>query len=294
MTIDLEQHRRTINLAQGEVSLVDVGEGPAALFVHGVFMNAHLWRHVIDRAAADRRCLAVDLPAHGQTRLPDGADMSLSAQADLLASLCDALGLDKVDLVGNDTGGAVCQVFAARNPRRLRTLTLTNCDAHDNLPPANFQQAVDLAAKGELAPVIRQLAADPDLARSEIGLGAGYEHADRLSDGDVGLFMNPVGSTDEAAHKLESYINALDVADLLGAEEGLRALEVPTIIIWGTGDQFFELSWAHWLRDLIPGAYEVVEVAGAKLFFPDERAAELLDALQRHWREHPSANAAAV
>src|SRR6476660_7903171 len=96
MTIDLEQHRRTVRVDAGDLSFCDVGDGPAALFVHGVFMNAHLWRHVIDQAASERRCIAVDLPAHGQTRIRSGADMSLPAQATALAALCDELGLDHV------------------------------------------------------------------------------------------------------------------------------------------------------------------------------------------------------
>lgn len=294
MTIDLEQYRRTVHLEVGDVSLVDVGEGPVALFVHGVFMNAHLWRGVIDQASHDRRCVAVDLPAHGQTQLRDGTDVSLPAQAALLASLCDELRIEQVDLVGNDTGGAVCQVFAAAHPQRLRTFTLTNCDAHDNLPPANFQPVVDLAASGKLVPVIRQLTADPDLARSEIGLGSGFEHPERLTDEDVRRFLEPVGGTQVAARKLEAYINALRGADLLAAEPGLRTLDVPTLIVWGTGDQFFETSWAYWLLDVIPGATEVVEVPGGKLFFPAERPAELVEPMQRHWRTHAGSRSAPV
>jgi len=44
-----------------------------------------------------------------------------------------------VDLVANDSGGGVAQIFAARFPQRLRTLTLTNCGTHDNWPPPGFQ-----------------------------------------------------------------------------------------------------------------------------------------------------------
>jgi hypothetical protein len=43
------------------------------------------------------------------------------------------------------------------------------------------------------------------------------------------------------------------------------------------------LRWAYWLRDTIPGVTEVVEIDGARLFFPDERAADLVPHLQRHW-----------
>ena len=67
----------------------------------------------------------------------------------------------------------------------------------------------------------------------------------------------------------------------------LARLQVPTLIVWGTGDRAFRLKWAYWLRDTIPGATDVVEVDGARLFFPDERAAELTAALRRHWDNHP-------
>ena len=49
---------------------------------------------------------------------------------------------------------------------------------------------------------------------------------------------------------------------------------------------FFRRKWAYWLRDTIPGATEVVEIDGGRLFFPDERAAELTAALRRHWDAH--------
>ena len=55
------------------------------------------------------------------------------------------------------------------------------------------------------------------------------------------------------------------------------------MIAWGTGDEFFDVKWAYWLRELIPGAAPVVEVPGAKLFWPDERAGDLVPHLLRHW-----------
>jgi hypothetical protein len=54
-----------------------------------------------------------------------------------------------------------------------------------------------------------------------------------------------------------------------------------------TGDKFFHRKWAYWLRDTIPGASDVVEIDGGRLFFPDERASELTAALSRHWDKHP-------
>jgi pimeloyl-ACP methyl ester carboxylesterase len=283
--------RSFVSTSLGEVAYSEAGSGPAALFVHGVFLNADLWRNVIPKLQDERRCIALDLPAHGRTRTDDRA-FSLTAQADLIESLCKSLGLDDgIDLVGNDTGGAVAQVFAARHPMRLRTLTLTNCDAHDNLPPPAFEQAVELAAQGALAPVVAGMASDPELARSDTGLGVGYEHPERLSTEEIRAYLERF-ATPDGAQELERYITSLDVDDLLAAEPGLARLDVPTLIVWGTGDVFFDVSWAYWLRDLIPGASEVVEIDGAKLFFPDERADELAVCLRRHWARHSARQAA--
>ena len=93
-------------------------------------------------------------------------------------SSASALGLDQVDVVANDTGGAVAQVFAARYPQRVRTLTLTNCDVHDNFPPEAFKPFVALAEAGELGPMVAAMAGDLALARSEVGFGQGYAHPD--------------------------------------------------------------------------------------------------------------------
>jgi pimeloyl-ACP methyl ester carboxylesterase len=66
----------------------------------------------------------------------------------------------------------------------------------------------------------------------------------------------------------------------------LVEIEVPTLIVWGTGDVFFETVWAEWLRDTIPGAEEIVLLEGGKLFFPYERADEFVPHLRRHWAVH--------
>ena len=92
----------------------------------------------------------------------------------MLDELCERLGLDQVDVVANDTGGAVAQVFAARYPHRIRTLTLTNCDVHDNFPPEAFKPFVALAEAGELGPMVAAMAGDLAVARSEVGFAQGY------------------------------------------------------------------------------------------------------------------------
>jgi pimeloyl-ACP methyl ester carboxylesterase len=284
--MQLEQfnaHRATVATPVGEIAYVDVGDGPTALFVHGIIVSSYLWRNVIDALRDERRCVAFDLPGHGRTPVSPGRDLTLAAHAEVLESFCEALGLDSFDLVASDTGGAIAQVFTVRHQERVRTLTLTNCDCHDQLPPPAFKQTVDAAKAGTLAEAIMQLHDNPDVGR--VALGQGYEHPADLDDDTIREFFGAFKDLD-VARELERAITSLDSTDLLAIEPQLSELRVPTLIAWGTGDVFFDLRWAHWLKDTIPGVERVVEIPDAKLFYPDERAEELVPHLRAHMDAH--------
>ena len=279
---NLDVHRHRVATSSGALSCVDIGEGPVALFVHGVGTSSFLWRHVIAAVADERRCIALDLPGHGHSPLHETGDLSLGGLADLVEQLCSALDLTAVDLVANDTGGAVAQVFAVDHPGRVRTLTLTNCDTHDNLPPDAFRPTVELAERGELAPLATQLAADLDLARAGV-FGISYEHPELVGDETLLEYVRTPFGTIEGAREFERLLVSLKAADLMEIEPKLKQFDAPTLVVWGTGDVNFDVRWAYWLRDTIPGVREVVEVDGAKLFFPEERPEELVPHLRRHW-----------
>jgi pimeloyl-ACP methyl ester carboxylesterase len=282
---ELEGHRHSIATRSGKISYIDVGPertGPAALFVHGVATNAYLWRNVIGALSGQRRCVALDLPLHGQSPVTAGQDLSVAALAAGLEDFCEALGLTGIDLVANDTGGAVAQVFAARHPERLASFTLTNCDTAGNLPPEDFKPTVELARAGDLAPTAVALFADLDAA-AKVAFGNGYEHLDRVDPAVIRSYLEPCFGSLERAREFERLLAAMDDADLEAVTPRLRELTVPTLIVWGTGDAFFDVSWAYWLRDTIPGTTRVVTVDGARLFFPDERAMDLVPHLEQHW-----------
>jgi pimeloyl-ACP methyl ester carboxylesterase len=283
---ELEDHRHSIATRSGEISYIDVGTGPVALFVHGVATNAYLWRNVIGALSGQRpgtrRCIALDLPLHGRSPVTAGQDLSVAALAEGLEDFCDALGLTGIDLVANDTGGAVAQVFAARHPERLATLTFTNCDTAGNMPPEDFKPTVELARAGDLAPTAVALFADLDAA-AKVAFGNGYEHLDRVDPAVIRSYLEPCFGSLERAREFERLLAAMDDADLEAVTPRLRELTVPALIVWGTGDAFFDVSWAYRLRDTIPGTTEVVTVDGARLFFPDERALDLVPHLEQHW-----------
>lgn len=282
---EFNAHRKQVETGFGAFAYAEVGEGPPAVFVHGVFVSGYMWRHVMDALRGERRCIAYNLPGHGGSRVAPDQDLSLPAQAEMLEAFCEALGLSDIDLVANDTGGAVAQIFAVRRPDLLRTLTLTNCEVHEVVPSPDPlpNLIVGMAERGELAPLLASQGRDPEFAQGDLGLGVGFEHPERLTAEDISGYLEPHFSSVENAREIERTLLSLAPEHLMAIEPELRGFEVPTLIVWGTGDRFFELRWAHWLRDTIPGAGEVVEIEGGKLFWPGERAAELVPHLRKHW-----------
>jgi pimeloyl-ACP methyl ester carboxylesterase len=278
---ELGAHRHTAATRSGQISYIDIGTGPVALFVHGIATNAYLWRHVIGALSSQRRCIAVDLPLHGRSPVTEEQDLSLAALAAGLDDFCEALGLTGIDLVANDTGGAIAQIFAARHPQRLATLTLTNCDTGDNLPPDAFKPIIELAADGNLAPSAVAMFGDLEAA-ARLSFGSAYEHVDRIDQDVIRSYLEPCFGTMERARQFERMLVCLDASDLQAVTPQLRELTVPTLVVWGTGDTFFEVSWAYWLRDPIPGTTRVVTVDGARLFFPEERPMDLVPHLEQH------------
>jgi pimeloyl-ACP methyl ester carboxylesterase len=281
----LEAHRRRATTESGSISYLDIGRGRPAVFIHGILTNSLLWRNVIPAVAANRRCIAVDLPGHGGTPPAlDSADVSLTALARRVTELCDHLGLARFDLVANDTGGAVGQIVAAHLRDRLASVTFTSCDTEGNCPPKLFAPVALASRPAVLARIGPHIAARRALARSL--LAAGYQHVGQLPDEVVDAYAKPVLGTPRAARAFGRLITAISSGDLAAVRPELAKLQAPTLIVWGTGDLFFTVRWAHRLANLIPGTTALHTLKGARMHFPDYRAAEFLPLLQQHWADH--------
>jgi pimeloyl-ACP methyl ester carboxylesterase len=265
----------------GNIAYREAGSGPVAIFVHGVMVNGHLWDRLIERLADVRCCIAVDILAHGATSARADQDLSFDAQAGMLAAFCRAMKFHHVDVIANDSGGGIAQIFAARHPELIRSLVLTNCDTHNNWPPKQAEPLHRLAIEGGLGAIGQRMLEDVAFARA--GFAAGFEHPDQLSPEDFRTWLEPLFNSPASARNLERFIIAFDNKQTVAVEPLLRKLEAPTLIVWGTSDVFFPVTWAYWLRDTIPGARDVVELDGAKLFHPWERPAELAAALRDFW-----------
>jgi pimeloyl-ACP methyl ester carboxylesterase len=274
---------RHVETPSGRISYVEAGSGPVALFVHGVLLNKHFWRHEMAGLSDIRRCISIDLLAHGDTEIAPDQDVSVTANAKMLREVLDALQIDQVDVIGNDSGGGIAQIFAALNPKRVRSLTLTNCDTHDNWPPEAFKPFVEMVVSGGMSKTLNAMLSDKSIYRAPGALGPAYEHPETATDENLEIYLRPHVRNEQRTRDLERFVLAFDHKHTLAIEPELRKLQAPTLIVWGTNDVYFPVVWARWLAEAIPGAKLPIELAGARIFFPEERAEAFNGLLRAHW-----------
>ncbi len=118
---------KTVVAAGIETNYHDAGSGRPVVLLHGSGPGVTAWanwRLAIPALAARRRVIAPDLVGFGYTARPPGHRYGLDTWTAHAVGLLDALGLDRVDLVGNSFGGALALSLAIRHPRRIRRLVL--------------------------------------------------------------------------------------------------------------------------------------------------------------------------
>jgi haloalkane dehalogenase len=277
--------RRFAETRFGRIAYVERGAGRSALFLHGFPLNGFQWRGAFDRLSADRRCVAPDFLALGYTEVADGQPVGPEDQVAMLAALLDALSIRSVDVVANDSGGAVAQLFVTRYPERTRTLLLTNCDTEPDSPPPALRPVIEMAHAGTypdrwLVPWV----ADKALARSSTGLGGmTYTYPDRLADETIECYLAPLVASPRRKALVNAYAIALERNPLADIAPALRRSTVPTRIVWGTGDDIFSAASPDYLARTFGNARGVRRVPGAKLFFPEEYPDLIAEEARRLW-----------
>ena len=279
---DFETARKFVDTPHGRIAYVERGRGPVALMIHGALLSGYQWRHQLSGLSDIRRVIALDTLGMGHTQVRPGQSLALKDQAAMFRAFLDALDIAEVDLVGNDSGGGAAQIFAARNPGRVRTMTLTNCevDDHDDRNPA-FTRFRDSVASRSLVKALQAAASRPDIGRK--AFAAAYQHPEDVSDDTIRTYATPLVASPERAELLTRYVASITKRDLIEIRAQLTALPTPTLVLWGNADGFFPVAMAHWLRDHLARVTEVVELDGARVFWPEERPAFLNAKLREHW-----------
>ena len=124
MDVDWQPHLRWVRVEGRWMNLVDIGEGPVVLMIHGLSGCWQNWLENIPFFARDHRVIAIDLPGFGESEMPE-KKISISPLRRHVDALLDALEIDEpVRLIGNSMGGFIGAELAIRYPQRIERLVL--------------------------------------------------------------------------------------------------------------------------------------------------------------------------
>jgi pimeloyl-ACP methyl ester carboxylesterase len=135
---------------------------------------------------------------------------------------------------------------------------------------------------GGLRDTLKAMLADKTIYRSPDALGPGYERPGIVTDEDIETYLRPLVRSEQRTRDVQRFVEAFDNEHTRRIEPQLRELRAPTLIAWATDDVYFPVKWAHWLAETIPGAKPPVELQGARIFFPEERAGEFNRLVRDH------------
>ncbi|HEV2999444.1 MAG TPA: alpha/beta hydrolase [Solirubrobacteraceae bacterium] len=265
----------SVELAHGTVRYRDEGEGRPVVFVHGILVNGLLWRRVTPRLDGVRR-IVPDWPlgSHEVPMRPD-ADLTPPGLARMIADFLDALGLDDVVLVGNDTGGALAQIAAANHPERIGALALTPCDAFENFLPPLFR-GLQVAARvpGALTAFLAPLRIRP--AR-RLPLAFGWLRKHPIEDAVSDAYLRPYFEHAGVRRDLQKVLRGISSRHTLDAAARLASFGKPARVVWATEDRVFPLDHGRRLAEILSAP--LVEVPDSYSFVPEDQpdrlAAEL-------------------
>jgi pimeloyl-ACP methyl ester carboxylesterase len=265
--------RHEIELPAGRIRYREAGEGKPLVFVHGFLVDGRLWDGVVDQLSGRFRCIAPDWPiaAHQVAMNPD-ADLSPPGIAALIASFLEALELEDVTLVGNDSGGAMAQVLVTTHPERIGRLVLTNCDTHDNFPPGIFKAMPPLAKLPGGMTVLSAPFRIGALARTAFKPFARTPIPADL----VASWMRPSLSDPGVKRDAKKVTAGMNKRYTLEAAERLSESKLPLLLTWAPGDKFFPISYAERLEKETPNA-RLVRIPDASTFVALDQPARLAE-----------------
>lgn len=287
--VDMSESDLRVDLPQGPIRYRDTGSGPPLLFVHGILADGRLWRKVVPLLAPGFRCIVPDWPL-GSHELPmrEGADLSPTGVARIIADFLAALDLEGVTLVGNDSGGALCQMVAAHHPARIARLVLTPCDALEVFPPPAFAYLRRVALLPGLPALVGKLMHRSDRLRRHPRVYGGLTRTP-LPEPLTRSWVRPIATSPAIRRDLRAFLAGVTPELTMAAARQLAARPIPTLLVWAADDIHFTPSLGQRLADAIPGA-RLVEVEDSAAFLPEDQPEQLA----WHIAEVAASRAAAV
>jgi pimeloyl-ACP methyl ester carboxylesterase len=244
---------KEVTIPQGTIRYRESGEGPPIVFVHGLLVDGSLWRKVTPLLSDHFRCLVPDFPigSHTVPMNPD-TDLSPPGLASIVAAFLEALDLEGVTLVGNDTGGAISQITAANHPERIGRLVLTNCDAFENfLPPAFRPLQWAARVPGALTAMMEGMRIG---AMRRLPIAFGWLIKRDFKGAPTREWVAPYLSDRDIRRDTIKVLKGIDPEHTFDAADKLAHFDKPVLLAWAVEDRFFAPSFAERLAATIPNA----------------------------------------
>lgn len=270
----------SVRLTVGEIDYLDTGgEGPVVVLLHGVTMDATVWRKVMAHLAPQIRCVAPTLPLGSHRRAVQRRELvTHRGVSATVAEFLVALDLQEVTLVLNDWGGA--QFLLAEGPHdRIARAVLVACEAFDNFPPGLPGRAVALSARVPLLLWLTLQLQSLDWFRHAPGAW-GWMAKRPIPSEVMDHWFAPARNDPEVRRDLRAFaLSTPSRSERTRLVKQLPTFVKPVLVVWATEDRLMPREHGPRLAVLFPRA-RLVEVSDSYTLVPEDRpeclAAELL------------------
>lgn len=216
-----------------KTAYIEAGEGPTLLLLHGSGPGVSAlanWRGTMQSDLTSRyRLIGPDVVGFGKTSTPEGTPFDHATRVKQLAGFMDAMGLDKVGLVGNSMGGALALSLAHQHPDRIeRMLLMGSVGISFPITPALDEVWGYEPSIPAMEMVIRHLAHDQSLVSDDL-VKMRYEAS-----------LVPGVQERYAAAFAAPRQRHLD--DMALSEDEIAAIKIPTLVIHGIHDHIVPLE----------------------------------------------------
>ena len=255
LDIDWREYQRWVTVEDRPVNVIDLGDGPPLLFIHGLAGSWQNWLEQLPAFAAERRVIALDLPGFGASPMPR-EQISISGYARIVDGLLQALGLDAAAVVGNSMGGFIAAELAIAHPQRVERLVLVssagitteNAREARLIPALRFAERALMIGTGAIAARSDTVARRPKLRRAALSVVAA--HPSRLP--------GPLASEMLQGSGKPGFVDAFQAITHYSIRDRLPKIAAPTLIVWGELDRLVPRRDADVFAQLIPDSRKLL------------------------------------
>jgi pimeloyl-ACP methyl ester carboxylesterase len=256
LDVDWSRHQRWVTVADRPVNVIELGDGPPIVFVHGLSGSWPNWLEQLPVFAAEHRVIAMDLPGFGHSPMPTET-ITISLYARILDSLLETLGVSAATLVGNSMGGFVSSELAIAFPQRVERLVLISAAGLSTYQHRSVERVEPYLRR--IAPMVAAYTAWT-ATRSDwisrraglrnISLGFVTRHPSRLPA--------PLAAEQIRGAGKPGFMQALRANIDYPIRERLPEIACPTLIVWGDEDKVIPVRDASLFEELIPNSRKVI------------------------------------